>query len=334
MKISFFREFCIWIVPPGGAQVRKFRITLARVVILGLITGLLSSAVLLSTGDYARVQLLMAKSELWLRFVSRERDRLRSSEERLTRELDSLRQSNAGVLAYEQEVKGKLEKLATILNSSTSLALKERGEGNKFAKSNAPQVEAGIGGLEVDCGTRCESVVGDDSSKGAVLQNSMLDDVALKGDLVDLLNRYIELFASVPLNIPNEGRVSSGFGLRKSPFHKGSIRMHEGLDFGSPSGSDVLVTAAGTVERVQRNSTYGLFVDVRHNSRVLTRYAHLSKAHVIEGQKISANQRLGLVGSTGRSTGPHLHYEVLVDGKPRNPVRFLELAKQLAEVLL
>jgi murein DD-endopeptidase MepM/ murein hydrolase activator NlpD len=102
--------------------------------------------------------------------------------------------------------------------------------------------------------------------------------------------------------------------------------MHEGVDLALPQGSQITSTGDGKVVAVERNATYGLVVDIAHSDRVITRYAHLSKAFVTEGEKVCRGEVIGLVGTSGRSTGPHLHYEILVDGKARNPVPFVQLA--------
>jgi murein DD-endopeptidase MepM/ murein hydrolase activator NlpD len=119
--------------------------------------------------------------------------------------------------------------------------------------------------------------------------------------------------------------------LRRSPFTR-AMSLHEGIDFGVDAGSQVASTGDGVVADVRFNSTYGLMVDIEHSDRVVTRYAHLAKALVKVGQNISRGDVLGIVGSSGRSTGPHLHYEVRVDDKAQNPMRYIELAKRLLSI--
>lgn len=127
----------------------------------------------------------------------------------------------------------------------------------------------------------------------------------------------------LPTMLPvRSGSLGSGFGRRSDPF-SGQAARHEGLDFSAPTGTPVLAAAEGVVEMAGWHPEYGQVVDVDHGAGLLTRYAHLSKIAVQAGQRIKRGERLGAVGSTGRSTGAHLHFEVRQFGVAMNPVRFL-----------
>lgn len=117
----------------------------------------------------------------------------------------------------------------------------------------------------------------------------------------------------------SHSRISSRFGYRVHPISK-QWRPHNGLDFAAPSGTPVAATGAGRVARAGWGGSYGYLVVVDHGNGVETRYAHLSRIHVIAGQSVANGAVIGRVGSTGRSTGPHLHYEVLVEGRPVDPL--------------
>ncbi|MFT5563505.1 MAG: murein DD-endopeptidase MepM/ murein hydrolase activator NlpD [Myxococcota bacterium] len=118
---------------------------------------------------------------------------------------------------------------------------------------------------------------------------------------------------------PVEGVVSSSFGPRVHPI-TGKHRDHDGLDIAAPTGTSVRAITDGTVVRAEDAGGYGLLVEVDHGNGVITRYAHLSSIDVEVGQRLGVGGHLGAVGSTGRSTGPHLHVEVRVDGEPLDPV--------------
>jgi murein DD-endopeptidase MepM/ murein hydrolase activator NlpD len=115
---------------------------------------------------------------------------------------------------------------------------------------------------------------------------------------------------------------SSGFGVRRDPF-TGRATFHAGLDFPAPVKTPVYATAPGVVMFTGRRNGYGLTVEIDHGAGFKTRFAHLSAINVAVGQKVAAHQDIGAIGSTGRSTGPHLHYEVLKDGRPEDPATFL-----------
>jgi murein DD-endopeptidase MepM/ murein hydrolase activator NlpD len=121
------------------------------------------------------------------------------------------------------------------------------------------------------------------------------------------------------IRTPVEGaRQSSGFGMRFHPV-LGYSRMHQGVDFAAPSGTPILASAAGTVVMAGWGGGYGNVVILDHGKGMRTRYAHMSKVGVKNGQRVGQGQMIGRVGSTGLSTGPHLHYEVWQNGKPVNP---------------
>jgi murein DD-endopeptidase MepM/ murein hydrolase activator NlpD len=125
-----------------------------------------------------------------------------------------------------------------------------------------------------------------------------------------------------------DGEISSGFGKRHSPFsHRASF--HHGIDLSLRIGSKVMATGEGIVTRVAYNRTYGKLVDIEHIPGLVTRYAHLTEARVRAGQRVRRGQVIALSGSTGRSTGPHLHYEVIHKGRARNPLPFVQLAQKL-----
>jgi murein DD-endopeptidase MepM/ murein hydrolase activator NlpD len=137
---------------------------------------------------------------------------------------------------------------------------------------------------------------------------------------------------SVPLRKPLAGapETTSGFGYRTDPFF-GRPALHTGVDLRDDYGSPVRATAGGVVVSAGTSGGYGQMVEIDHGSGLATRYAHLSAISVTVGQEVAPGETVGRLGSTGRSTGPHLHYEVRVDGEPVDPTRFLRAASTLAE---
>ncbi len=118
------------------------------------------------------------------------------------------------------------------------------------------------------------------------------------------------------------GWLSSSFGWRIDPF-SGQKSFHEGLDFPSESGTPIVAAASGKVIFADVHPQYGKMVEIDHGNGLVTRYAHASKLFVKEGDFIVRGQKVAAVGSTGRATGPHLHFEVRLNGVPQNPARFL-----------
>lgn len=137
-----------------------------------------------------------------------------------------------------------------------------------------------------------------------------------------------KIMASLPLAEPlPDYRVMSPFGRRKDPIN-GRHAMHEGIDLGGDRGARIRATQAGTVVHAGREGAYGISVVIDHGMGITTRYAHLKTASVRRGQKVRTGQPLGIIGSTGRSTGRHLHYEVRLDDRAIDPHPFLEAARQ------
>jgi murein DD-endopeptidase MepM/ murein hydrolase activator NlpD len=122
-----------------------------------------------------------------------------------------------------------------------------------------------------------------------------------------------------------DGWFSSNFGYRIDPF-TGQRSFHEGIDFPAESGTPILAAASGKVVYAEVHPEYGRMVEIDHGNGLVSRYAHASQLAVKEGDLVVAGQRVATVGSTGRSTGPHLHFEVRLNGVPQNPARFLKAA--------
>lgn len=128
---------------------------------------------------------------------------------------------------------------------------------------------------------------------------------------------------AVPSGMPlQDARLTSQFGMRTHPV-LGGRRQHHGIDLSAPTGTPVYATADGTVSMARYYGSYGNYVQIEHGGEMQTRYAHLSSYVVGDGARVAKGQLIGYVGSTGRSTGPHLHYEVRMSGSPVNPLPYM-----------
>ncbi|UQZ91036.1 hypothetical protein C4J81_18155 [Deltaproteobacteria bacterium Smac51] len=141
--------------------------------------------------------------------------------------------------------------------------------------------------------------------------------------LKDGLSGARSVLASTPTMLPLDRRISAEFGRRKNPFGGSSVEMHRGLDIPAPIGTVVRAPADGTVLSVTQAGGYGLLVTIDHGYGLVTRYAHLSKSLVEAGTDISRGQPIARTGNSGRSTGPHLHYETVLGGVAVDPMRML-----------
>ena len=140
--------------------------------------------------------------------------------------------------------------------------------------------------------------------------------------LIKELEKKKNLLASTPSIRPVEGWVTSGFGYRKSPF-TGKRDFHAGLDISNKTGTEIIATADGKISYASRKSLLGNLVTIDHGYGRVTRYGHLNKILVKRGQRVKRGDVIAHMGNTGQSTGPHLHYEVRINGTPVDPVKYI-----------
>jgi len=146
------------------------------------------------------------------------------------------------------------------------------------------------------------------------------EDILGLQETEEKLKKYM---ATIPTLWPASGRVSSNFGQREDPFNS-SERFHSGIDIAADYGSDINAAAEGTVITAGTLAGYGKAVIVSHGNGLTTLYGHISSAIAKEGQKVKKGQLIARVGSTGRSTGPHLHFEVRINDTPVDPLKYLD----------
>ncbi len=149
---------------------------------------------------------------------------------------------------------------------------------------------------------------------------------------VDELAALHTAIQNVPLSSPLivGRRFTSGFGIRRDPIN-GKFSRHNGIDFAAPWASPVTATADGVVKFAGTRSGFGRMVEINHGNGFITRYAHMNRISVKTGQKVKLHDKVGELGNSGRSTGPHVHYEVMFKGKPLNPRRFIEAGRYVFE---
>ncbi len=141
-------------------------------------------------------------------------------------------------------------------------------------------------------------------------------------ELLQALRSKQKALSTSPSIWPIRGRINSSFGYRRAPFG-GHRSFHKGIDIKGTVGAPVVATAAGVITRAGYNGAYGICVDIDHGAGIITKYAHLQLATVKVGQQVKRGEMVGRIGMTGRTTGPHLHYEVVVGGVPRDPMKYI-----------
>ncbi len=189
--------------------------------------------------------------------------------------------------------------------------------------------KAGVGGTD-----RYESLKGYENSNTIIATAQKIDALSRElviqsksfDDVYKMAKNKAKMLASIPAIQPISNkdlkRIASGFGYRIHPIYK-TLRMHEGIDFTAPIGTPIYATGDGVVERLKgKMSGYGKVLMINHGYGYESLYAHMSKIIVKPGEKVKRGQVIGYVGNTGRSTGPHLHYEIRKEGRAVNPVHY------------
>lgn len=296
---------------------------------LWLMLGALLLALLLLSGTVYHFVFLKAVREGWpvvsqivgpvigRDAVDRERY-LRENVEAMALQLGELQAKLLKIEAVGERVSG----LAGLKNEELR-ALDEAGR----AASQASPAASGPGG---------GPLVPAPAGGGAARLEQLMQQIDLEADRQSdllvlaesrLLSRRLEQML-VPSIRPVEVAIGSGFGFRIDPFN-GRTALHTGLDFAAPVGTPIRAAAGGRVIEAQHDGAYGLALKIDHGQGLVTRYAHSSEILVRPGELVRRGQTVARVGSTGRSTGPHLHFEVLLEGVQQDPARFLALGERL-----
>lgn len=355
MNTLLRKKFCLWLVSPDDGRVKKLRFSLGGIGTVVLSLSLVGAVSLFGIGRFTHSELIRVSEQLSLQRMTSERNTLRHSNHSLQSALQRLESENDRARSFEENVRDRLKELDTILSTARGMGIlpkqkvpfpKDHARSGEIevARANPPEKDvahqdeqnldegdsgSALGGLETECtGPECLPGFVEALGTGAIYTGEGKPDEG--SVLVEEMDYYVEALRGVPIGSPTgRGRISSGYGVRVSPFSR-RVRMHHGLDLALPHGSDVFVTADGVVKDVRRHSTYGLKIDVQHSNGTVTRYAHLSQALVNPGQRVVRSQLIGKVGSSGLSTGPHLHYEIRVNGKTKNPLPLVTLGDKLA----
>jgi murein DD-endopeptidase MepM/ murein hydrolase activator NlpD len=242
---------------------------------------------------------------------------------------DALRSEQAQILALKSQLQDKVDGLAMRLGLINAHVIRLNALGKRLTQM------ANINSREFDFDNDPPQGGSDSDGIGRGAQvpdlNSMIDDLSRRIDArsaqFSALENVIlgrQLSAEIkPSGRPvRDGYISSYFGERMDPFN-GEEGFHKGVDFASDEGSDVLAVASGIVTWSGPREGYGNLIEVNHGNGLVTRYAHASRTLVSVGDEVERGQALALVGSTGRSTGPHVHFEVLKDGRQIDPMEYV-----------
>jgi murein DD-endopeptidase MepM/ murein hydrolase activator NlpD len=228
--------------------------------------------------------------------------------------IDRVEAEKRALIAKNDVIFAKLEEAVTVSMEPLDKMFKAAGLSTDDLLNAVKRGYSGQGG---PLGPFTVSASGGRLSPDEVRANAILAGL-------DRMNLYRIAAEKTPFAMPVKSafRFTSGFGFRRDPKGAGT-RMHEGTDFAGSSGTPIYATGDGTVVHAGWDSGYGRSVEIQHEFGILTRYAHLSQIRVSVGERVSRGDRIGDMGSSGRSTGTHLHYEVRIGGRPVNPMTFI-----------
>jgi murein DD-endopeptidase MepM/ murein hydrolase activator NlpD len=303
------RFFTLFFMTNGAAKTRQFRLPFRSLKIAGALTGLFAIVLAFVLFDYARIKIIDMEYGFTKTANSGQRNALQGFASRI------------------KELEGQLAKLSLFDKKIRIIANMEK---EPMPAGNADHQLLGMGGdsvVEEEIFTKPGAKVGELVEK---MHSDLMNLEHMAGtqeesftQLKDYLSKRSVMLASTPSILPAKGWVTSNYGSRMSPF-TGVPQHHTGLDIANRIGTPVAASADGIVVEAGKGGTaLGKFVVVSHGYGVKTTYGHLSEVQVRAGQKVKRGSQIGLMGNTGRSTGPHLHYAVSVNGLNVNPEKYI-----------
>jgi len=291
------------IIPQNTSKVKQLKCSRA---LIGLITcvmlfGLAGISFILH--DYLTLKRTLPSRRALARDVANQRDQIEAYAEKIK----DLSIEMTALHAFEK----KIRVIANIEAPAGQEAVFGVGGATEDDLEDTPPVTENHSGLIRAIHARLDQL-----SEASVIQDHSFDK------LYSYLKDQRSLLASTPAIRPTTGWVSSGFGYRKSPF-TGLKEFHRGLDIATREGTPIIATADGIVTFAARKGGLGNLVVINHGHGMVTRYGHLEKWLVQRGSHVKRGDKIALVGNTGRSTAPHLHYEVQLNGIPVNPATYI-----------
>lgn len=320
------KGYTLLLIPNENGSTRRLSVpkfTLQALTVALFLTFTTIGAV---TYDYLHLRHSMSDYET----LKVENRNIRSEAAALAEKLDKVQRTLNKVDTFSDQVRAVVESEPTTKKKSgTADLLKTSIAGGPIGPLSKEEDELRRSVKNVSSGNAA-GLVNSDSLEFKGLFNQ-LSEIEQKGGeqakdleiLLGDLQAYRKQLDSTPTIWPVKGWVSSIFGVRQSPFLKEN-RMHWGLDIAAPLGSPIHSAANGTVIRVGHAEDYGNFVEVSHGYGLVSRYAHAYAIYVKVGDKVKKGSVLGAVGMTGRTTGPHLHYEIELNGKRIDPSKFIQ----------
>jgi murein DD-endopeptidase MepM/ murein hydrolase activator NlpD len=297
------KKSTIIFLPRGLHKVRKITISRSAMFTLLFFIFMILLSVSWFTTDYIRIKTKIPE----LQYLKKENRVQKTHIIALSKKINHINQDMAKLQNFER----KLRVMTNLEPSKQQDQLLAVGGSNTSTLASEYQLKEVHKGLIQQIHKSLEDL----ETKTAIASIS-------QSQLNDFLKEQKSILACTPSIRPTDGWFSSGFGYRVSPFTN-QREFHKGLDIANRIGTPVIAPADGLVVRAGKEGNFGKMIAVNHGYNLKTRYGHLSKFRIKKGQHVKRGQIIGEVGNSGRCTGPHLHYEVLLNGVPVNPLRFI-----------
>lgn len=307
------RHFTVMIMPEtSGMEVKRLRVS--RRLIVSSVVGV-ACVVLLAGAAMVHSAFMLGEAE--------ENAALRTENSELRSEIEGLDDRLTSIDRTVERMKhfdAKLRALTMVSDPERNLAIGPVGALEEPESGPAAQAAADLRqDLLGHSPNRALTVMENGLEVAEADAGATLDQIR---DLSVFLSDQQAVLASTPSRRPTHGYVTSTFGMRMDPF-TGLPQRHAGIDFSASIGAPVVATADGVVIYAGNKGAYGKTIEIDHGHGLVTKFAHLSKIDTRIGEKVKRGQTVGAVGNTGRSTGPHLHYEIRLNGIAQDPQRYL-----------
>jgi murein DD-endopeptidase MepM/ murein hydrolase activator NlpD len=303
------RKISICLICNSGAPVRQFSVSAAMVRIVGFACIAIIAAISFFAYDYYNLHHRSFTNHTLRSTISQQLDELGSQRKQIQKFADAINQLKTHLAGLKDSEK----KLKMVANIDAS-----KDQEGVF----------GIGGslpedidTKIDLTKKHNSLVREMHEQVEQLNAGITSQGETFKTLFEHLENRQNILACTPSIRPVDGWITSRFGRRKSPF-TGRIEFHKGLDIATRKKTPIVASAGGVVTYAGKKGYLGNVVIIDHGYGIVTRYAHLYKALKKKGEKVMRGDKIALVGSSGRTTGPHLHYEVRLNGVPVNPAKY------------
>lgn len=332
MKLKFRptnKKYTVLIVPEGTSPVFRFKMRsysmITLLVTLTVILGVLTTLILMNRSHTDRIVNLEAE-------LSTSTNRLESTVANKEQAIDELLAELMELSEKSKTIESKMVELEQLEAEMKAITNGGRKTGSSTISTDSDVMDhadtlgGGVGGEAIP--------LTDEEVSTLILETKLSISTSLE-EMPELqsrleqtkinLKKYKEMMTILPTYWPTESlRITSTFGKRSDPFN-GRLTSHNGIDIGGASGDPVYAAANGTVTDTGYHSARGNYITISHPSGLKTNYMHLKKASVEKGDTVKQGETVGLLGSSGRSTGPHLHFEVIKQGTPVDPINYLTI---------